>query len=83
MPLHACYSAFIPFYLRTSHTAILFYASMCVLHEQQEGEIIQLVRRGFFRVDKPASGDEGPHLVLIPDGKAKSMSTLSTALPHH
>jgi len=56
---------------------------MCVLHEQQEGEIIQLVRRGFFRVDKPASGDEGPHLVLIPDGKAKSMSTLSTALPHH
>lgn len=49
----------------------------------QEGEIIQLVRRGFFRVDQAATATAGPHLVLIPDGKAKSMSTLSTALPHH
>lgn len=50
------------------------------------GAIVQLVRRGFFRVDhkfNPQDPNGSLHLVLIPDGKAKSMSTLSTALPHH
>ena len=65
------------------------YGTMPVLAEPalrraKEGDIVQLVRRGFFRVDKPwVSDEETCELVLIPDGKSKSMSTLSTALPHH
>ena len=47
------------------------------------GDIVQLVRRGFFRVDADAASPGGLNLVLIPDGKAKAMSSLSTALPHH
>jgi glutamyl-tRNA synthetase len=48
-----------------------------------KGDIIQLVRRGFFRVDQPHISEQEPlKLIFIPDGKAKSMSTLSTALPH-
>jgi len=53
------------------------------LRSLNTGDIIQLVRRGFFRVDSPHISDASPlRLIFIPDGKAKSMSTLSTALPH-
>ena len=46
--------------------------------------MIQLVRRGFFRVDKAYGGSETSplELILIPDGKKQAMSTLSTALAH-
>jgi glutamyl-tRNA synthetase len=54
------------------------------LRQAKVGDVLQLLRRGFFRVDKAHASEESPlELVLIPDGKAKSMSTLSTALPHH
>jgi hypothetical protein len=45
--------------------------------------VLQLERRGYFRVDKSYLGPESP-LVLysIPDGKAGAMSTLSTKLTH-
>jgi glutamyl/glutaminyl-tRNA synthetase len=54
------------------------------LRSLKHGDIIQLMRRGFFRVDQAldeAKG-QGLELILIPDGKAKAMSTLKTALPH-
>mmetsp|Transcript_1527 Transcript_1527/g.2926 ORF Transcript_1527/g.2926 Transcript_1527/m.2926 type:complete len:570 (-) Transcript_1527:500-2209(-) len=56
------------------------------LKQLKTGDIVQLVRRGFFRVDAPfdAGNPAGSlELVLIPDGKKSAMSTLSTALPHH
>jgi len=47
------------------------------------GDVIQLERRGYFRVDSPYIGPSRP-LVLhtIPDGKAKSMSVLGGKLAH-
>ena len=43
-------------------------------------EVIQIERRGLFRVD--AVGSKGLKLFMIPDGKSKAMSTLSTKLVH-
>jgi glutamyl-tRNA synthetase len=49
----------------------------------QQGSFVQLERRGFFRVDKAfCEGGEPMHLVMVPDGKKKSMSTLSSKLAH-
>jgi glutamyl-tRNA synthetase len=50
----------------------------------QQDEIIQLERRGYYRVDRPYMG-EGKPLVLymIPDGKSKTMSGLTGKLAHH
>lgn len=49
----------------------------------QEHEIIQLERRGYFRVDRPFINDEKPLvLYMIPDGKAKAMSGLDGKLAH-
>ena len=46
-------------------------------------ECIQLERRGYFRVDRIAHGEETSiKLIQIPDGKTKAMSTLSTKLAH-
>lgn len=49
----------------------------------QEHDVIQLERRGYYRVDRPYMGPEKP-LVLytIPDGKKKAMSGLSGKLDH-
>ncbi|CAM9450199.1 unnamed protein product [Discosporangium mesarthrocarpum] len=53
------------------------------LRNLKEGDVIQLERRGFFRADKPYRGPGKPLvLFMIPDGKTKAMSTLSTALAH-
>lgn len=49
----------------------------------QQGSFVQLERRGFFRVDTAfCEGGEPMHLVMVPDGKKKGMSTLSTKLAH-
>lgn len=43
-----------------------------------KGQIIQVSRRGFFIVDAIATADAPMQLILIPDGRMKQMSTLST-----
>ena len=54
------------------------------LRSLKQGDVIQLMRRGFFRVDQAhdEAKQQGLELILVPDGKEKSMSTLKTALPH-
>jgi glutamyl/glutaminyl-tRNA synthetase len=54
------------------------------LRTVQKGEVIQLERKGFFRCDQPYGGspDKPAMLFLIPDGRVKAMSTLTSALSH-
>lgn len=53
------------------------------LRNVKEGDVIQLERRGYFRVDRPLLSATKPLvLFMIPDGKVKAMSTLSTNLTH-
>jgi glutamyl-tRNA synthetase len=49
----------------------------------KEHEIIQLERRGFYRVDRPYFNErKGLILFMVPDGKAKAMSGLTGKLAH-
>lgn len=53
------------------------------LRNLQHNQVIQLERRGYFRVDQPYVSATNPLvLFMIPDGKVKAMSTLSTKLAH-
>ena len=47
-----------------------------------QGTIIQLERRGYYRVERPYGGSRDKPLQLynVPDGKEKGMSTLSTKI---
>merc|ERR1712176_222866 len=49
----------------------------------KKGDIIQLERRGYYRVDQPYRGPTSPLILyMIPDGKAKAMSGLTGKLAH-
>jgi glutamyl-tRNA synthetase len=49
----------------------------------REHEVIQLERRGYYRVDRPYVGPNKPLILyMIPDGKSKAMSGLSGKLAH-
>lgn len=49
----------------------------------QEHEVIQLERRGFYRVDRPyISKDKPLILFMVPDGRETSMSKMSGKLAH-
>lgn len=53
------------------------------LKSLEEHSIIQLERRGYFRVDRPyVSPDKPLILYMIPDGKSKAMSGLVGKLAH-
>ncbi|CEG45585.1 glutamate-trna ligase [Plasmopara halstedii] len=53
------------------------------LRNMKEGQVVQLERRGYFRVDRPYLSDDKPIVMfMVPDGKVKAMSTLSTKLAH-
>lgn len=53
------------------------------LKSLEEHSIIQLERRGYFRVDRPyVSPDKPLILYMIPDGKQKAMSGLTGKLAH-
>jgi len=53
------------------------------LKSLQKDDIIQLERRGYYRVDQPyVSKDKGLVLFMIPDGKSKAMSGLAGKLAH-
>lgn len=50
----------------------------------REHDVIQLERRGFYRVDRPyISSDKPMVLFMVPDGKKKSMSGMQGKLAHH
>ena len=49
----------------------------------KEHDIIQLERRGFYRVDRPYVNEGKPlMLFMVPDGKKKAMSGLDGKLAH-
>jgi len=54
------------------------------LKRLKENDVIQLERRGFFRVDKAWAAGKGNEieLITIPDGKSKAMSTITGKLAH-
>lgn len=53
------------------------------LRNAKQGDVVQLERRGYFRVDRPYLSPTKPLvLFMVPDGKAKAMSTLSKNLAH-
>lgn len=48
-----------------------------------KNDVIQLERRGFYRVDRPYIGPDKPlSLFMVPDGKAKAMSGVTGKLAH-
>lgn len=50
----------------------------------KEHEVIQLERRGYYRVDRPYVNPDKPLvLYMIPDGKSKAMSGQAGKLAHH
>jgi len=49
-----------------------------VLKTVQKGAVVQLERRGYYRVDSVHR--ESMVLIKIPDGKTKAMSTISTKI---
>ena len=50
----------------------------------KSGDVIQFERKGFFRCDQAYgnSADKPAVFFLIPDGRVRSMSTLTSALGH-
>ena len=49
----------------------------------QKNEVIQLERRGYYRVDRPYMGRDKPLILfMVPDGKVKAMGGLAGKLAH-
>ena len=77
-------------FVNTKSMATTLYWGDASLRNAKKGDVVQLERRGFFRVDQThiRECEDEEHtspsltLILIPDGKTKAMSTLSSALGH-
>ena len=53
------------------------------LKSLMKDDVIQLERRGYYRVDRPYIGPDKPlSLYMVPDGKSKAMSGLAGKLAH-
>ena len=62
-------------------TEVIGDAGLKMLHEH---EVIQLERRGYYRVDRPYISETKPLILyMIPDGKSKAMSGQAGKLAHH
>ena len=59
-------------YLATNTHAVTLAICEPAFSEAKEDDIIQVERRGYFRVDKLATGDAVGQLFMVPDGKQKS-----------
>jgi glutamyl-tRNA synthetase len=71
-------------FVNSSTIATTIVAGDAGLKTLQQHDIIQLERRGFYRVDRPYISNKKPIvLFMIPDGKSKSMSGLAGKLAHH
>ncbi len=70
---HVSYLFLFPLFVIIAQSAAL--CDPC-LRTVQAGEVIQLERKGFFRVDTPYGGspDKPAVLFLIPDGKGKKVT---------
>lgn len=68
-------------YLATNTHAVTIAIGEPAFSEAKEDDIVQVERRGYFRVDKLADGDAVPQLFMVPDGKQKS-GGLSGKLGH-
>lgn len=66
-----------------SHCLIVPF-SLCLCVCLSVCQVVQLERKGFYRCDRPYGGsaDQPAVLYLIPDGRTKAMSTLTSALGH-
>lgn len=54
-----------------------------LLKTLQQHDIVQLERRGYYRVDRPYLSEDKPlKLFMVPDGKAKAMGGLAGKLAH-
>jgi len=76
---------FLDYVNHNSRAESLAWGDACLRH-LRTGDVIQLERRGFYRVDSPhiqdGDGEPSLELFLIPDGKTKAMSTLTSSLDH-
>lgn len=70
-------------YVNPTTVAVTKVVGDCGLKSLQQDEIIQLERRGFYRVDRPFMDGKPMVLYMIPDGKTKAMSGLAGKLAHH
>lgn len=52
------------------------------IRSAQENDILQIERVGFFRVDQVHTNSKNMQLFMVPDGKQKAMSTLTSKLDH-
>jgi glutamyl-tRNA synthetase len=72
-------------FINEDNLASMFAVCDANIKNLKKDDVIQIERRGLYRCDKVYGGKgEGKEikLFMIPDGKTKAMSTLSTKLDH-